>query len=72
MVQCLLQPFPELVMEPKRTCLLLTPLLLLLIIWLAEILTHLRKNPLKIFNCFSGSSHSNNHIGACTTIKLFS
>ena len=35
-VQCPLQPFPEFVMEPNRTCLLLTPLLLPVIIWLAE------------------------------------
>ena len=36
-------------MEPNRTCLLLTPLLLPLIIWLAEMLTlHFEKNPLLI------------------------
>ena len=40
-------------MEPNRTCLLLTPLLLPIIIWLAEMLTLLRKNPLLIFSCFS-------------------
>ena len=45
-VQCPLEPFPELVMEPNRTCLLLTPLLLPIIIWLAEMLTLLSKNPL--------------------------
>ena len=53
-MQCPLEPFPELVMEPNRTCLLLTPLLLPIIIWLAEMLTLLRKNPLLIFSCFSG------------------
>ena len=35
--------FPELVMEPNHTCLLLTRLLLPVIIWLAEMLTLLRK-----------------------------
>ena len=36
-------------MEPNHTCLLLTPLLLPIIIWLAEMLTLLRKNPLNFF-----------------------
>ena len=43
-------------MEPNHTCLLLTPLLLPLIIWLAEMLTLLRKNPLLILAVFSGFS----------------
>ena len=42
-VQYQLQPFPRLVMKPNRMCLLLTPLLLPLIIWLAEMLSLLRK-----------------------------
>ena len=42
-VQCPLQPVPKLVMKPNCTCLLLTPLLSPLIIWLAEMLTLLRK-----------------------------
>ena len=37
-----LHTFPKLVMEPNHTCLLLTPLLSLTI-WLAEMLTLLRK-----------------------------
>ena len=41
--QCPLQPFPKLVMGPNHTCLLLTPLLSPLIIWLAEMLTLLKK-----------------------------
>ena len=35
-------------MEPNPTCLLLTPLLLPIVIWLAEMLPLLRKNPLLI------------------------
>ena len=37
-------------------CLLLTPLLLPIIIWLAEMLTLLRKNLLLIFSCFEDSA----------------
>ena len=51
-VQCPLQPSPEFVMEPNCTCLLLTPLLLPIIIWLAEMLTLLRKNPLLMLTVF--------------------
>ena len=47
-----LRMVPELVTEPKYTCLLMTHLLPLLIIWLAEMLILLRKNPLFIFSCF--------------------
>ena len=43
-------------MEPNRTCLLLTPLLLPIIIWLAEMLTLLRKNPLSILAVFQDSA----------------
>ena len=43
-------------MEPNRTCLLLTPLLLPIIIWLAEMLTLLRKNLLLILAVFPGSA----------------
>ena len=43
-------------MEPNRTCLLLTPLLLPIIIWLAEMLTLLRKNLLLILAVFQGSA----------------
>jgi len=52
-MHALLRPFPELVLAPNHTCLLLTPLL---VNWLAEKLFALRKNPLLIFCCFSGFS----------------
>ena len=55
-MQCPLHPFPELVMEPNHTCLLLTPLLLPIIIRLAEMLTLLRNNQHLNFSCFSGFS----------------
>ena len=45
-------------MEPKRTCLLLTPLLLPIIIWLAEMLTLLKKTHFYFFilAVFQGST----------------
>ena len=42
-VLILLGPLPKLVMEPNCACLLLTPLLSVLITWLAEMLLLLRK-----------------------------
>ena len=57
-------PFPELVMKSSRTSLLWTLLQPPLLIWLAEMLTLLRKNPLFNFSCFSGSSST------CTYYKI--
>ena len=56
-------------MEPNRTCLLLTPLLLPIIIWLAEMLTLLRKNPLLIFSRFSGFSSAQTYYSS-SVIKI--
>ena len=57
-IQCPLQPFPELVMEQNHTCLLVTPLLLPIIIRLAEMLTLLRKNLLLIFQDSAQREHT--------------
>ena len=57
---------PELVMEPNHTCLLLIPLLLPIIIWLAEMLILLRKNPLLTFSCFSGFSSTWTYYSLCS------
>ena len=63
-VQCPLYSFPELAMKPNFACLLLTTSLSPLTIWLAEIFTLFRKNPLLIFSCFSGFSST------CTYYRL--
>jgi len=61
-----LQPFFELVLKSNHRFLLLTPLLPLLVIRLANKLFVLRKNPLLIFTVFSGFSST------CTHYNLFS
>ena len=43
-------------LNSNHTCLLLTPLLSSLVIWLPEKLFGLKKNPLLIFCCFPGFS----------------
>ena len=53
-----LQPFPELVMEPNHTCLLLTLLLSPLVIWLAEMLIYLRKKITSFSTVFQNPAQS--------------
>ena len=57
-------------MEPNRTCLLLTPLLLPIIIWLAEMLILLRKNPLLILAVFQGSAQHEHTIAGLIWLEL--
>ena len=69
-MQCSLQPFPKLVMEPNHMCLLLTPLLSPLIIWSAEMFILLIKNPLLILAVFQDPDHLVHTIGITSTQQV--